>query len=225
MALIRIDNQIVDENFVVREGEKLSLNIVTLESGKPCKISAVLENNASFAVAFADFGSWTGEVIIDVYLNGENANFYFHCASYCSVNENKRFEVNAFHKGRAGKSLVSCYGIAADHGVIRFEGASKIEKESIGSSTRQEAKAILFDRYSQGFCSPVLKIEENEIEASHAASVGRVNDDHLFYLTSRGLTKEEAKKLIVLGYLKPIVNYVDDESIKESIVKRIEERV
>lgn len=225
MELLRTDKEIVDENIVVKEGDSLDLNIVSLTQGKPCKILAVLENNASFNVAFADLGSWEGNVQIDVYLNGENASFNFHCASYSSVNENKRFEVNAHHKTKSTKSLISCYGIASDQAVIRFEGASLIERGCVHSSTRQEAKAILFDRYSQGHCSPVLKIEENEIEASHAASVGRVNDDHLFYLTSRGLTKDEAKRLIVLGYLKPIVDYFHDEKIKEDILKRIEERV
>ena len=95
----------------------------------------------------------------------------------------------------------------------------------MGTTTRQEAKAILFDELSQGYCSPVLKIDENEVAASHAASVGRVNDDHLFYLLSRGLSKTEARKIITLGYLKPIVSYFEEEEMRNRLLSTIEEKL
>ena len=81
---------------------------------------------------------------------------------------------------------------------------------------------MVFDETSNGIAKPILKIDENDIEASHAAIVGKINDEHIFYLTSRGLTEEEAKRIMTLGYLKPImVGFVDDE-IKEEIEKLIE---
>ncbi len=84
---------------------------------------------------------------------------------------------------------------------------------------------MVFDEACKGIAKPILKIDENDIEASHAAVVGRINEDHLFYLTSRGLTEAEAKELITLGYLKPILNGFDDEEMKEEISKLIEERM
>ena len=225
MNLLRIDKKIVDERIEIPAGETGIMNLVTFDTGSPCKIEIKLNRGSLFNMAFADLGNWEGTLQVDVDLAEEGAEFVFHCASVSSVNEKKRVEVNVTHNAPRTKSLVSSYGIAADNSQIRFEGCSHIVKGAVGSSTRQEAKAILFDPLSQGFCSPVLKIDENDIEASHAASVGKVNEDHLFYLRSRGLTLEEARRLIVLGYLKPITAYFFDESIKERIVESVEKVV
>ena len=61
--------------------------------------------------------------------------------------------------------------------------------------------------------------------ASHGAVVGKINDEHMFYLTSRGLSEETAKELITLGYLNPILDGFKDESIKEHISSLIERRM
>ena len=75
--------------------------------------------------------------------------------------------------------------------------------------------------FSKG-SSPILKIDENEVQASHGAVVGQLNSDHMFYLMSRGLTKEEARMIITLGYLKPIsVNFSQD--IQDKIEQAIKE--
>ena len=84
---------------------------------------------------------------------------------------------------------------------------------------------MVFDKASNAVAKPILQIDENDIEASHAAIVGKINDEHLFYLTSRGLTDAEAKELITFGYLKPILNGFDDENIKEEITELIEGRM
>ena len=74
---------------------------------------------------------------------------------------------------------------------------------------------MVFDEKSTGIAKPILKIDENSIEASHAAVVGKINDEHLFYLVSRGLSEAEAKELITLGYLKPILKGFQDEEVAE----------
>ena len=68
-------------------------------------------------------------------------------------------------------------------------------------------------------------IDENDVEASHAAVVGKINEEHIFYLCSRGLGEEEAKRLITLGYLNPIIAYFDDQRIKEDIANAIIKKV
>ena len=83
---------------------------------------------------------------------------------------------------------------------------------------------MVFDNECVAKAKPILKIDENDIEASHAATVGKVSDEHIFYLTSRGLNLEEAKMLITLGYLKPILKGFND-SIQNEIDSLIERRL
>ena len=225
MGLLKIDNEIVNDTLLVKQGESLVYNLACFKGIKPCKIEINLEENSSLDMNFADFGPWSGELNIVVNMNGEGGVLRFRCASYSSVNEKKRVSVDVNHLGNRGDSLVSCYGIVSGKSEIHFEGSSFIQKGSVGTRTRQEAKAILFDPLSQGYCSPVLKIDENDVAASHAASVGRVNDDHLFYLLSRGLSVSEARKLISLGYLKPIVAHFEGEEIQQRLLSAIEEKI
>ena len=84
---------------------------------------------------------------------------------------------------------------------------------------------MVFDRLSNAVAKPILKIDENDIEASHAAVVGKINDDHLFYLTSRGISEKEAKELITFGYLKPILVGFNDQEVIDEINKLIEGRM
>lgn len=225
MSILKIDDQIVNDKVDVAEGDTLVYNLASFSSINPCQIEVNLGKNSTFEMNFADFGHWSGLLKIVVNLEGEDGVFRFRCASYSSVNEKKRISVDVNHNNVRGDSLVSCYGIGCDKSEIHFEGSSSIKKGSIGTKTRQEAKAILFDELSQGYCSPVLKIDENDVAASHAASVGRVNDDHLFYLLSRGLDATQARKLITLGYLKPIVAHFETEDMKNRLLETIEEKL
>ena len=84
---------------------------------------------------------------------------------------------------------------------------------------------MVFDEASNAIAKPILKIDENDIEASHAAVVGKINDEHLFYLTSRGISEADAKQLITLGYLKPILAGFNDEETRNYISSLIERRM
>ena len=108
---------------------------------------------------------------------------------------------------------------------MHFKGISHIKNGSIKSKTRQSAKIMVFDPKCHAKANPILKIDENDIEASHAAIVGKVNDEHMFYLCSRGISENDAKQLITLGYLKPITNYFEDEKYVQEIVDGIEKRL
>ncbi|NLC64279.1 MAG: hypothetical protein GX753_01250 [Erysipelothrix sp.] len=79
-----------------------------------------------------------------------------------------------------------------------------------------ESNAIVF---------PKLLIDENDVAASHAASVGRPNEEHIYYLQSRGLSKKDAMRLLLKGYLLPITEGIQDLKIKEALIEEIEMKV
>ena len=64
---------------------------------------------------------------------------------------------------------------------------------------------------------PSLKIDANDVKASHGATVGQIDEEHLFYLMARGLSRQEAEKLIVEGFFEPVINKVPSEELKEKI--------
>lgn len=193
------------------------LNVAAFKA-LPAKAKIVINvyENSTFVGAMADFTSSSSDFNLTINLLGEGAKAEWHLASFSSGKAKKLYETSVNHKVGHTEALMSNYGISRGSSRMIFTGVSAIDEGADKSKTRQEAKIIVFDNDADGIASPILKISNNDVLASHAAVVGRLNEEHLFYLESRGLSEEEAKRLIALGYLKPIEGYFLD---KETISK------
>ena len=223
-VFLRLDN-IHDGNeltFDIKDNVNLKISILGKKEAKSIKITANVGYKSSFKCYFADFisGACKGEIFIN--LNKEYASCEWHLASLSEKKDNKVFDVSAYHNAINTFAQLDNYGVCRDEGKLTFSGICQIIKGSHGSKAHQNAKIMVFDALSNGVAKPILKIDENDIEASHAAVVGKINDEHIFYLTSRGLTVDEAKRLITLGYLKPILAGFDDKDSKKEIEMIIE---
>jgi len=207
----------------VPDGETLDLRVVSFHSISDHTLHIKVGSRASFVGAFADFSSASRKIAAEIELLGPGAKAEWHLASMGLDKSAKSYAINLHHNAINTTGLVSNYGIAKDASRLLFTGSSKIAHGSIGTQTRQEAKIIVFDPDADGIASPILEIDDNDVMASHAAVVGRINEQHLFYLRSRGLSLMDAKRLIAWGYLKPIERYFDDPALKERIDARIEE--
>ena len=218
---IKEDNKIA---FKLNEGAILHLSIYSTNCIKEGKILANLGKNSKIIAYFADFSQEKNHLVVDINLNDENATWEWHLASLSSNQDNKEIAVSIYHNHPMTFGRIDNYGVCKDNGKLVFSGISHIIKGSHQSKSHQNAKIVVFDEGCIAKAKPILKIDENDIEASHAAAVGKVSDEHIFYLTSRGLNKEEAKMLITLGYLKPILKGFN-ESVQHDIDDLIERRL
>lgn len=206
----------------IEDNSYVNVAILDYKETKQCKITANVGYKSTFSGYFADFitGHVKAEVIVN--LNKEYATCDWHLASLSMNQDNKEFDVSVYHNAINTYAQMDNYGVCRDNGRLVFSGICQIVKGSHGSKAHQNAKIMVFDELSNGVAKPILKIDENDIEASHAAVVGKINDEHIFYLTSRGLTEDEAKRIITLGYLKPILKGFTDDEIKYQIEELIE---
>ena len=214
-----------DIKFDLKDDAILDLSIFAKDQVKTLNINAKLGKRAEIHSYLADFLKSENTTKVRINLNDEGAVCDWHLASLASSNDKKEFDVSVFHNAINTYARLDNYGVCKDSAKLTFSGICKIENGAHGSKAHQNAKIMVFDEKSNGVAKPILKIDENDIEASHAAVVGKINDDHLFYLTSRGLTEAEAKELITLGYLNPILNGFNDEEVKEQITSIIERRM
>lgn len=218
---LKSDNNL---SFELLENSILYLSIFADNALENAKITANLGKNSKIVVYFADFSVENNKLDATINLNEEGATCEWHLASLSSNKDNKDIVVNIYHNHPSTFGRIDNYGVCKDEGKLQFSGISYILKGSHLSKSHQNAKIVVFDNECVAKAKPVLKIDENDIEASHAASVGKVSDEHIFYLTSRGLNLEEAKMLITLGYLKPILKGFN-ESIQGEIDALIERRL
>ena len=211
--------------FILKNNAFLKLNFLSLTQSACGNYLFDLEESSNAFVAMADLVK--GNVDFNAIFNllGDNANSEWHLASLGADNDKKVFNINFNHVAKNTTGVMSNYGVVEDESMMHFKGISHIKNGSIKSKTHQSAKIMVFDPKCHAKANPILKIDENDIEASHAAIVGKVNDEHMFYLCSRGISENDAKQLITLGYLKPITNYFEDEKYVQEIVDGIEKRL
>ena len=198
MNLTWIDQEIVDATLEVEKGETLNLNLASFSSFPKARIVINVHEGASFMGAMADFSKGNGTFSLLVNLLGEGANCSWHLGCIGKNNDRKIFDISANHRFAKTDAVMSSYGIVRDASRLTFTGTSLIEKGSVKSSTLQEAKIIVFDKDSDGKCSPILRIDENDVTASHAATVGKLNEDHLFYLLSNRAGNNLAQEILFI---------------------------
>ncbi len=216
VSLFVSDFECLEElNFEVQDGATLHLSMFAKKLINSLKITANIGENSKIIVHFADFTIEKNHLDASINLNKYNACAEWHLASLSTLKDDKEIAVSIYHNSSDTHGRIDNYGVCKDNSKLIFSGISHILKGCHRSTSHQNAKIVVFDNDCKAIAKPILKIDENDIEASHAAVVGKVSDEHIFYLTSRGLSEEEAKMLITLGYLKPILKGFDEAKANE----------
>jgi Fe-S cluster assembly protein SufD len=157
---------------------------------------------------------WLGDenqLSYDIILNGENAKITLFALLIGKKTDKLNIVTNISHKKPNTQSKIIVRGALTDNAFVDFDGLVKIEKGAKGTNAWLGAHILLLSDKARGRAVPSLEILENDIKAGHAATVGRVNDLELFYLMSRGLSKEASKSLIVHGFLNSMLNEFPDK--------------
>lgn len=119
---------------------------------------------------------------------------------------NQSFDVtsNLIHYGRNSRGRVLVKSVMKDTSKSLFKGMIRIGKEAKAAESYLAGHAILLDKGAKSDAIPGLEIETNEVKATHSASVAQLDENQIFYLMSRGLNREGAKREIVSGFLEPL---------------------
>lgn len=131
--------------------------------------------------------------------DGEQKN-YFATMRAESKGEYK-LNIKAVHSARNTGGRVVVRAIAKNGAQVTLSGVIKIEKSGQGTDNFLELRVLLLDDESRATVDPQLEIEANEVKAGHAASVSKIDEVQILYLMSRGMSREEAEKQIVEGWL------------------------
>jgi FeS assembly protein SufD len=119
---------------------------------------------------------------------------------------NQSFDItsNLIHNGQHSRGKVQVKSVLKDTSKSLFKGMIKIGKEGKGTESYLAGHAILLDRGAKSDSIPGLEILTNEVRATHSASVAQMDEGQIFYLMTRGLSREGAKREIVSGFLEPL---------------------
>lgn len=118
-----------------------------------------------------------------------------------------------------------------NHGVVENEGngtfisVSDIAKGARQTVAREDNRFITLGDRAKAFVDPTLLIDEYDVQASHAATVGQVDEETMYYLTSRGLRPEQANRLVTIGFLRPLLDRIPFPGLREELVNILKEKI
>lgn len=139
--------------------------------------------------------------------------------------QKQNFTSEIVHWGLDTEGHILKHGVMKDASSSIFNGIGKIEKGATRSNAEQESRVLMLSEKARGDANPILLIDEDDVTAGHAASVGRVDPLQLFYLMSRGISKQEAERLVIHGFLAPVVSKLPIEGVKKQLTEVIERKV
>lgn len=131
----------------------------------------------------------------------------------------------AVHIGRSSTSSMVTRAVMKDEATAIINGVTKIEKGATKANGEQAEKVLMLSPKARGDANPILLIDEDDVKAGHAASVGQVNADQVYYMMSRGISKEEAERLIIYGFLAPVVSEVPMEAVRSQLQRLLERKL
>ncbi len=156
---------------------------------------------------------------MDIELVKEGGNVHIVGIFIGSKNNAVTFNTTVVHKAAKTKSRTTIRGVFLNNSSISNDGLITIQKGAKGADGYFASKILLFNN-AKGRSVPSLEIDENEVKAGHASTVGRPDDNQLFYLRSRGLSEIEAERLIISGFFRPVITFLSP-SMQKTIERKI----
>ena len=209
---LNVDGTVQQTYFELMEthvAKNASLELVTLQAmgNEQIHISnrkAFIERDGRINWYIGTFGSSLCRYKVDNLLKGEGA--YAEHVDIIFGNKNQAFDItaNLTHLAPSTRGRVSANCVLKDTAKSTFKGMIKICKNARASESYLAGHAILLDKGARSDAIPGLEIETNEVKATHSASVTQVDEEQMFYLMSRGFSRDSARRVIVDGFLEPL---------------------
>lgn len=142
-----------------------------------------------------------------------------------SGTQHQDYAAKSFHVAPNTKSNMVARGVMADRSRSIFTGLTDIQLGARGADGRQKEQTLMLSDDARADAIPSLVIEERDVFAAHAASAGPVDKGALFYLTARGIREKDAIRLVVHGFLAPVIDAISQEALRERIWAAVERKI
>ena len=179
--------------------ENWSKNMLNLNTKK-----AIVGKNAQIDWVSGSFGSKISMLYPMSILNGEGAKTEYTGISFAGKGQNLDTGFKVIHNAPNTSSLINSKSISKNGGAATYRALVRINENSKNSKCSVSCESLMLDDISRSDTIPVNDIRTDDVEFSHEAKIGKISDQSIFYLMSRGLSEEDAKAMIVRGFADPI---------------------
>jgi Fe-S cluster assembly protein SufB len=165
---------------------------------------AIVEKNGRMEWISGSMGSKATMLYPASILKGRGASDNHITIAFAGAGQNIDTGAKVYHNAPDTKSTIESKSISKDGGRTNYRGLVHIADGASNSSTAVECDALMFDNESTSDTMPYMEINESTVDVAHEATVGKIGDEDVFYLQSRGLDDDDAKQMIVSGFIEPI---------------------
>lgn len=139
-----------------------------------------------------------------IYLVGDGASGQVLSVAYAGEGQHQDTGAKVVHAASGTTSRIVSRSISKDSGVSTYRGLVRVEDGVVGCKSHVQCDALILDEQSESHTFPYIEVGSMGAEIGHEATVSKIADDQLFYLQSRGLSREQALSLVVTGFTEPV---------------------
>ena len=158
-------------------------------------------------------------------LIGEGSHAELKAVAISSGRQTQGIDTRVTNYGNHSVGHILQHGVILDRGTLTFNGIGHIIRGAKGADAQQESRVLMLSDQARGDANPILLIDENEVTAGHAASVGRVDPDEMYYLMSRGLDQNTAQRLVIRGFLGSVLTAIPVKEVRQELADVIERKL
>jgi Fe-S cluster assembly protein SufD len=139
--------------------------------------------------------------------------------------QHHELKTNVYHRNENCKSsqLIKSVMLGKSNGT--YQGKIYVDKSAQKTNGYQLSKALILSEKSEFNSKPELEIYADDVKCSHGSTTGNIDENSIFYLMSRGLTRDQASKMIVEGFLNEVIETITEDNIKLLILELFIERI
>ena len=163
---------------------------------------AIAEENATVEWIDGNLGSKLTMKYPSVFLKGEGSKANILSIAYAGKGQHQDAGAKVLHFAKNTQSRIISKSVSKDGGRTSYRGLLRVAKGCTGVKSHVQCDALMLDDNSRSDTYPTMKIEEQNVSIGHEATAGKINDDQIFYLMSRGMKESEALAMIVLGFIE-----------------------
>jgi Fe-S cluster assembly protein SufB len=165
---------------------------------------AVAYENATMEWVDGNLGSKLTMKYPAIWLMGEGAHGEVLSIAFAGDGQHQDAGGKAVHIAPNTTSVITSKSISKDGGRAGYRGLLEVAKGATGAKSKVVCDALILDEDSRSDTYPYIKIDEDNVDIGHEATVSKIGEEQLFYLMSRGLSETEASAMVVSGFVEPI---------------------
>jgi len=173
----------------------------------------------------ANVGSRLTKTSVEVDLEGDSSETKIVGAFYGHEDQHFDLDSRVWHVGEHTTADLVTRGVVDDHARSVYEGVQDVGREAWDTSSYQRENTLMLSDESEADASPKLIINNHDTEASHSATVGQVDRQDLFYMTSRSVDEQTARNMLVEGFFVPVLEEIEVEELREDFQSRVRDRL